>query len=298
MLSAQAWCPGPEAWLTVEDGLSKAVNALYRARPADPLAFLGRYLLALSVSTEEIQPVVAARQISRGETSSDLRLEQSRTIDLFYTLVDQKVQSLPYSGTVRRASKHFSDLSALHRAHMLAERYHAYADRINVGTAAIQAECTKELRAVLRSPQPGRQVLLNRYKHIDVVIDELLTIQHMVTGSQTTQLQTALIAPNQQLKPKLASLMALAADHPIKAKLREALAQTRVGSGVDDYIDVSEPPRGADPDAMLSHLVELNDELYDVIGQLAVTISEAKHHNPGYQPFNDHELHSPDHMDC
>ena len=79
---------------------------------------------------------------------------------------------------VAEAHDQFLKLSPQHRAHELARRYHSLADLINVGTTALTAECGPELKAVLRT-RPGRQTLLPKFKHIDVAIEELLTIQHM-----------------------------------------------------------------------------------------------------------------------
>ena len=88
-----------------------------------------------------------------------------------------------------------------------------------------------------------------------------------------------------QLKPKLATLRALPEAHSLKAKLKEALVHHTPGVEFDASLT---------PDAMLTQLIEANDDLYDVIGQLSIALHEAMGATPGYQPFLDHELHSDD----
>ena len=100
-----------------------------------------------------------------------------------------------------------------------------------------------------------------------------------VSASHVTQLQSALISPQQLLKPKLAKLEALPGDHPFYRSLQVAL-------------DKESKP--LEPAKMVAQMAKANSELYDVIGQLAIALQQAAQTTPGYDVFADHELHAPD----
>ena len=233
--------------------------------------------------SEDPSPVNIAslsRSISRGESwrfaEDSLRVYHSLAQESESTELGNILSMrLPVIGATP------ANLSAQHRAHTLAHRFHEKADFVNVGVQALLIECDKELNSILRSPRPGRQTLLPRFKHIDVAIDELLTIQDMVSANQAAQLQAALIAPQQQLKLKLAQLKVLPDDAPFMLRLKAAL-ESRSMQGT------------CNPRTMIEHLSAANDELYGIVGQLTIALHDAMEHSPGYEPFTDHELHSED----
>eukprot|EP00966_Prymnesium_polylepis_P309751 7156677-Prymnesium_polylepis.1 len=218
--------------------------------------------VAPSSNAEDSSPLrTASRSISRGESWRSAFVEDSLTV--YHSLFALEKESTERGksraqGAGRRdrwlsmrvlhdTATTIANLSAQYRAHALAHRFHAKADFVNVGVQALLFECDKELGSILRSPRPGRQTLLPRYKHIDVAIDELLTIQHMVSANQAAQLQAALIAPQQQLKLKLAQLKALPDDAPFMTRLNAALkARSLQGT--------------CNPHTMIEHLATANDE--------------------------------------
>ena len=116
-------------------------------------------LLVRSGSAKRVPAAVKARTISRGEDHVRLFESDDRHLRIFRQLSAK---------TPLRAPERSSPQS---RAHALAERYHEAVDFLNVGIAALQLEVGSELQEILRSPWPGRQNLLPRYKHIDVAVD-------------------------------------------------------------------------------------------------------------------------------
>jgi hypothetical protein len=302
-----------ELWLlqVLTGGASAAADAISREEPeVARAASEAPVYRSMSGSADAPQEPEVARVASAGLSPRGLlRLfevtrERMSAADVMTTAM-----------AVRRTSTKFLQLSPLHNAHTLADRYHLVANVVNVGTSALLASAGKEAEAVLKLRRPGRQTLLPKYKHIDVVINDLRCaaasparsrapraprapsparakhpavtrasrrrargrlMQHILKVSKAMQLQTALISPHQQLKPKLQKLALLEAEHPLKLRLREALRDSKSNLGVEQ---------------LLSHLVKANDELYDVVGQLAIALHACIDRSADYDIFEDHELH-------
>jgi len=171
----------------------------------------------------------------------------------------------------------------LNHAHQLAERYTAAAGLVNIGVDVIIAGIGEEARKILKAVGVD-QPLLPKYKSLADSISALMPLQSRLTASKATQLQLALISTHQILKPKLANLSSLASGHTLVTRLSESLRKDGKLRGTE---------LKAEPAALLTQLTKRNNELYDIIGQLAIALQACEKMNASYDPFEDVALLKP-----